>query len=81
MGLSMSAVQNPCDVFGNGDRDDGEREGKKYLPDDNHAETSSTGKQAASLAWKVSFATYFPLAGAWPWGLGGTLSLFRLNMR
>ena len=47
------------DVFGNGNRDDGEREGKKYLPEDNHAETSSTGKQAASLAWKVSFATYF----------------------
>jgi hypothetical protein len=34
LGLS----QNPCNVFGNGDRDDGDCDGNSYLFDDGHIE-------------------------------------------
>jgi hypothetical protein len=40
--LGRALSQNPCDVFGNGNRDDGNCDGNSYLLDDGHAENGST---------------------------------------
>ena len=37
--LGCALSQNPCNIFGNGDRDDGNRDGNSYLLDYGHAET------------------------------------------
>jgi hypothetical protein len=43
MGLSRHALsQSPCNVLGNDDSRDGERDGKNDLFDDGHAENDST---------------------------------------
>jgi hypothetical protein len=43
MGLPRArSIPNPCNVFGNGNRDDGHCDGNSYLLDDGHAENGST---------------------------------------
>src|SRR6516165_11278491 len=40
--LGRALSQNPCNIFGNCDRDDGDRDGNSYLLDDGHAKNGST---------------------------------------
>lgn len=51
--LGRALSQNPCNILGNGDRDDGDHDGNSYLLDDGHAEHGSTagklGRQTGVL--------------------------------
>jgi transposase len=51
--LGCALSQNPCNVFGNGNGDDGDCDGNSYLFDDGHAESGSMASTPGRPDWKA----------------------------
>jgi hypothetical protein len=60
--LGRALSQNPCNVFGNGNRDDGNCDGNSYLLDDGHAENGSTQAGQVAIRRSVAFLHHKPFA-------------------